>query len=292
MENVAVSSFPKPPGYYVDFKEDEKAREPPNIERIKKHSSKYTIFGRRLAWEAQALTLEQSGVTQLYPKNVSNIKMTLRRLNFSLVNSVMELFKYMRYDPESSFDKVEDIELIVNNIYHLLNSLREQQAKEQLIELSNQAIYGLSDRSKSLNGNLREMKKSFAELQQKQDRLTTTYGFFFKKYEESDPAAADSKSKDNQTYGKQEHPGDTTSIYTDKKSLFDNLVDTTGLVNQEIRAPYDDWEIVGPGGNGREGNGGQNLDEDGSNGGMVIDLDFLNPTGENNHSSVDNDDFV
>lgn len=64
----------------------------------------------------------------------------LKKLNKSLLYKFLELIDFLIYSPQDYKKKVEDVELLFVNMYHLLNCYRPHQARQILISLIQQQI--------------------------------------------------------------------------------------------------------------------------------------------------------
>ncbi len=162
-EGVVSSLYPPPPPY-VRFFTDE------NIEKVKKlkedgeteqeiskmkdlkflipptkpGKSTYRSFGDVWPFEDRFITLKESGVTQLFKGNenenqeneevftVERIK-ELKKLTMSLLLNFLELVGLLSKNPQYAFNKINNIQIILINLHHLLNSYRLHQSRESLI---------------------------------------------------------------------------------------------------------------------------------------------------------------
>eukprot|EP00742_Colponemidia_sp_Colp-10_P010706 GILJ01011783.1.p1 GENE.GILJ01011783.1~~GILJ01011783.1.p1 ORF type:complete len:181 (-),score=36.94 GILJ01011783.1:344-886(-) len=126
---VTVSSFPPPPPFY---KEDgyENRPPPPPI------SGTFSMFGRLYTTEDILPTLADQQRQQLFPDDPNlSYKDELKKLNRSVVHSIVELLDILTKSPAKYKEKVEDIELLFLNMHHLLNSLRPHQARSNVISM-------------------------------------------------------------------------------------------------------------------------------------------------------------
>eukprot|EP01117_Protostelium_nocturnum_P013300 TRINITY_DN494_c0_g1_i3.p2 TRINITY_DN494_c0_g1~~TRINITY_DN494_c0_g1_i3.p2 ORF type:complete len:130 (-),score=26.66 TRINITY_DN494_c0_g1_i3:1063-1452(-) len=121
------------------------------------------MFGKTFTTQDVLPTLEEGGRKQLYPKeNFSHIE-ELKKLNRSLNMKYIELLTFLIENPEQYQSKVEDIELILINMHHLLNSYRPHQARQTLITLLENQIQNRKDQIKSNNQGIQQVTKMFED---------------------------------------------------------------------------------------------------------------------------------
>ena len=82
------------------------------------------------------LPLKEHGITQLY-QDVSNNIQELKKINSSFLVNFLDLLDILINCPSSNLrvKKIEDLELLFYNFYHLINKFRPHQALETLIQM-------------------------------------------------------------------------------------------------------------------------------------------------------------
>ena len=130
-EEQVIEVFPKPPAFiYKKFETGPNALLPPDLKQIKAKNTTYCFFGEVLRFDFTEPTLDSFGVEQLFdpaelPKKYQE---TLEKQAFSLLESSLQLLTFWRQNPSGAHLKVEDLRLISNNMFYLLNNLRRKQS--------------------------------------------------------------------------------------------------------------------------------------------------------------------
>ncbi|ODV85465.1 hypothetical protein CANARDRAFT_175928 [[Candida] arabinofermentans NRRL YB-2248] len=104
----------------------------------------YRSFGDIWNFEDKFITLEESGIEQLYdslPKQVEEGEEIftqerieeLKKMTKSLLLNFLEFIGLLAKNPALSYSKIEHIRIILINLHHLLNSYRLHQSREGLI---------------------------------------------------------------------------------------------------------------------------------------------------------------
>ncbi len=162
-EGVVSSLYPPPPPYVRFFtdkniekiqklkKEGKTAEEISKIKDLKflippnkPNKPTYRSFGDVWPFEDRFITLKESGVTQLFKGDenentedeevftVERIQ-ELKKLTKSLLLNFLELVGLLSKNPQHAFNKINNIQIILVNLHHLLNSYRLHQSRESLI---------------------------------------------------------------------------------------------------------------------------------------------------------------
>jgi len=150
-----VSRMPPPPSYYQLYGDESEfvAPEPPvPLE------GPYPMFGSFYNTEDILPSLKSEGRTQLYPEHDINRIEELKKLNKSLLFKFLELLEYLIKNPSQYKSKVDDIELILVNMHHLLNSYRSHQARQTLISLMEQQIIRRKQTIQNIDEGLNQSK--------------------------------------------------------------------------------------------------------------------------------------
>ncbi|KAK9693100.1 Mediator of RNA polymerase II transcription subunit 7, variant 2 [Basidiobolus ranarum] len=131
----------------------------------------YWMFGKRWLIEDVLPSLEEQNVQQLYPKeNIDRVK-ELKKLNFSLVFSFLELVETLIRNPTQFTMNIDHIRLILINMHHIINEYRPHQAKETLILI-------LQEQVEKRKKDTQELSNSCDEILEK---LTSIRGEFIDK---------------------------------------------------------------------------------------------------------------
>ncbi|KAG7818480.1 hypothetical protein KL909_005102 [Ogataea angusta] len=101
----------------------------------------YRSFGDIWNFEDKFITLEESGIQQLYEEaeNVEEETFTverieeLKKMTKSLLLNFLEFTGLLAKNPAQAHVKIEQIRVILINLHHLLNSYRLHQSREGLI---------------------------------------------------------------------------------------------------------------------------------------------------------------
>ncbi|KAI9137261.1 mediator complex, subunit Med7 [Paraphysoderma sedebokerense] len=92
----------------------------------------YHMFGNYLTTSDKTPTLEEHGCPQLYPKGDIDHRAELKKLNFSLLFTFLELIDTLIESPEHFTSYLEQLKVIFLNIHHLISAYRPYQATETL----------------------------------------------------------------------------------------------------------------------------------------------------------------
>jgi len=219
-----VAQFPPPPFYfklYRDVKEsaengEETEYEPPLPP--KPIEGTYTMFGAVYGTEDVIPTLEQEGRAQLYPSGDANHIEQLNKLHISLMIKFLELLDYLVNEPSEYKSKVEDIELIMVNMYHLLNTYRPHQARQTLIammeeqiERRNKFIGVLQERTKEVDLSLESCLSSLKSSQEGS------------KYSGREEPSSRDQSKEDKMNLEEKQQSNETDLVLKMKSILDQI---------------------------------------------------------------------
>ncbi|QPG73880.1 hypothetical protein FOA43_001195 [Brettanomyces nanus] len=167
---IVSSLYPPPPPYIRFFTNDnvkkvkqllEEGKSDEEISKIKNlkflippqqpDKPTYRSFGDVWPFEDRFITLKESGVPQLYEgeeksegeagddKDYEEEVFTqerieeLKKLTKSLLLNFLELVGVLSKNPSATFEKIDNIRIILINLHHLLNSYRLHQSRESLI---------------------------------------------------------------------------------------------------------------------------------------------------------------
>eukprot|EP00189_Rhodosorus_marinus_P012108 CAMPEP_0184745350 /NCGR_PEP_ID=MMETSP0315-20130426/7997_1 /TAXON_ID=101924 /ORGANISM="Rhodosorus marinus, Strain UTEX LB 2760" /LENGTH=240 /DNA_ID=CAMNT_0027217435 /DNA_START=174 /DNA_END=896 /DNA_ORIENTATION=- len=128
VDNEFVSQWPAPPAMFSRDGEFEKV--PP---KAPARGKTYSMFGDVYTTEDKIPDLEESGRKVLFdPKEKRTVE--LRKLNRMLLNKFLRLVQSLCSDPntEAYRTEVEDIENLLINMHYLANSLRTDQAHQNV----------------------------------------------------------------------------------------------------------------------------------------------------------------
>ncbi|KAL1916828.1 uncharacterized protein VTP21DRAFT_5532 [Calcarisporiella thermophila] len=152
------SAWPSPPDYYKRYTNDailllrssspSASRSSPTSESSAKASAidldslrppppppptgSYQLFGATWPVEDKILGLKDMNVKQLYPDGAIDRVKELKKLNHSLLLCFLELVDILIMSPSQHKEKIDNMNLILINMYHLLNEYRPHQARETL----------------------------------------------------------------------------------------------------------------------------------------------------------------
>jgi len=168
-----VSSFPLPPPFYTLYARttdnldqmvpgdvEETMFEPP--EPPNPVEGTYTMFGKVYFTDGRFPSLEEEGRVQLYPKESTDHIYELKKLNQSLVSKFLELINFLIHNPEEYKTKVEEIELMMVNMHHLVNLYRPNQARQTLISMMDDQIARRQSTVDTLDESVRDVKEILA----------------------------------------------------------------------------------------------------------------------------------
>ena len=154
--------FPKPPEFiYKQFESGPNALSPPDIEKIKIKTKTYWFFGQVFRFDFTEPTLDKFGVEQLFdPAELPDkYQELLEKLALSFHESSLQLLEFCRKNPSSVNLKVEDLRLISNNMFYILNNLR---SKQSLVYLEEKLKYDIKKRRSAINKINRRIKSLLA----------------------------------------------------------------------------------------------------------------------------------
>ncbi|KAL6450622.1 MED7 Mediator of RNA polymerase II transcription subunit 7 [Candida maltosa Xu316] len=163
-EDLISSLYPPPPPYYKFFTEENiqklatwQSEKPTtttttNTEDAEEQvppdpppGTQYRGYGNIWLFEDKLPSLKDSQWKQLYVDDDENITSEtkikeLHKLMDSLLLNFLELIGILSVDPSKFDPKIQDINLILININHLLNTYRPHQSRESLIMLLKRQI--------------------------------------------------------------------------------------------------------------------------------------------------------
>ncbi|GME77616.1 unnamed protein product [[Candida] boidinii] len=204
-DELVSSLYPPPPPYITFFTEDnherlgELRREGKTDEEISKirdikflvppsppDRPNYRSFGDMWNFQDKPVSLEESGVPQLYESN-NNVKSDsgdteeteeevftterineLKKMTKSLLLNFLEFIGIISKNPTYAQEKIENIRVILINIHHLLNSYRLHQSRESLILKFEQKISEDLKSIKKINDTCDLMEKQIKRLVQEE----------------------------------------------------------------------------------------------------------------------------
>eukprot|EP00188_Purpureofilum_apyrenoidigerum_P004379 Plantae.Rhodophyta-Purpureofilum_apyrenoidigerum.ctg4927.p1 GENE.Plantae.Rhodophyta-Purpureofilum_apyrenoidigerum.ctg4927~~Plantae.Rhodophyta-Purpureofilum_apyrenoidigerum.ctg4927.p1 ORF type:complete len:232 (-),score=60.91 Plantae.Rhodophyta-Purpureofilum_apyrenoidigerum.ctg4927:1163-1858(-) len=129
-ENTYVSQHPLPPlRLYKDGALKSEPPQPPKDET-------YAMFGTTYSMEERLPSLEEAGRKVLYDPQKKRTE-ELKRLNKLLLHTFLGLVQSLcsEPDPDAYREKVEEVEEILLNMHHLINTLRPDQAHQNIMRL-------------------------------------------------------------------------------------------------------------------------------------------------------------
>mmetsp|Transcript_49493 Transcript_49493/g.82295 ORF Transcript_49493/g.82295 Transcript_49493/m.82295 type:complete len:188 (+) Transcript_49493:35-598(+) len=168
---IFVSAFPPPPAYFRLYEEDG----PPSPKRRKlppppelPPPGNYTMFGETYTTEDKLPSLADDGRQQLYSNAPdADMKQELRKLVRSLLLHSLRLVDVLVEHPSQFRTKVQDIELLLVNVHHLLNSFRPHQARELVIDVLRAQI----NRKKELTQLIQGQSLALSELKERVESM-------------------------------------------------------------------------------------------------------------------------
>ncbi|GMM31759.1 mediator complex subunit [Martiniozyma asiatica (nom. inval.)] len=190
MSEETQSLYPPPPVYFEYFNEaniaqlrqlradgvsdDEIAQQkdirfliPPNAPA----GETYRSFGNIWFFKDKQPTLTESGVAQLYSdENMDNELLSptriqeLKKLIKGLLLNYLELVGIMAVNPKEGSKKVEQIQIILLNIHHLLNSYRLHQSREALILKYEEKVREAQDDAVNIRQTCEEVRETIRTL--------------------------------------------------------------------------------------------------------------------------------
>ncbi|KAF2149561.1 mediator of RNA polymerase II transcription subunit 7, partial [Myriangium duriaei CBS 260.36] len=130
---------------------------------------KYKSFGVQHDLNQPDLSLEAAGITQLYPSSPQSTDPTpkLMALSRAILLNFLELVGIMSNDPESSPEKIEDLQTLFYNTHDLINQYRPHQARESLIMMMEDQLKRSKDEItavKESRGRMLELLKGIKEV--------------------------------------------------------------------------------------------------------------------------------
>mmetsp|Transcript_4848 Transcript_4848/g.14618 ORF Transcript_4848/g.14618 Transcript_4848/m.14618 type:complete len:233 (+) Transcript_4848:85-783(+) len=130
-ESTFVSQYPLPPKKL--YKDGALQSEPP---KPPAEGDTYAMFGTSYSTEEKLPSLEEAGRKVLYDAGKKRTE-ELKRLNKLLLQTFLSLVQTLctEPDPEAYRAKVDEIEEILMNMHHLINTLRPDQAHQNILRL-------------------------------------------------------------------------------------------------------------------------------------------------------------
>ncbi|KAJ8906238.1 hypothetical protein NDN08_002732 [Rhodosorus marinus] len=165
-DNEFVSQWPAPPAMF--YRDGVSEKVPP---KAPARGVTYSMFGDVYTTEDKLPNLEESGRKVLYDPNEKRT-VELRKLNKMLLNKFLRLVQSLCSDPntEAYRTEVEDIENLLINMHHLANTLRTDQAHqnvkrqiEKQTELRSKALADLDKAFDQARGVLRSARNMLQE---------------------------------------------------------------------------------------------------------------------------------
>ncbi|CAI2381393.1 unnamed protein product [Moneuplotes crassus] len=126
-----IDIFPAPPMFiYKQFEAGPNVLDPPNLEVVRQRNHSYCLFGENIRFDKQEPGLEQFGVKELFKRKdlKKNYEKALLRIVFEMHEASIGLFTFLRENPSKVHLKLEDVRLMANNLFYLLNNLRRKQS--------------------------------------------------------------------------------------------------------------------------------------------------------------------
>ncbi|ORX89543.1 MED7-domain-containing protein [Basidiobolus meristosporus CBS 931.73] len=180
------AAYPAPPDYYKRFtdenlekfrtwKESDNKSNPTAPTHADKEfefleppkpitEGEYWMFGKRWLIEDVLPSLEEQNVQQLYPKeSIDRIK-ELKKLNFSLVFSFLELVETLIRNPTQFTMNIDHIRLILINMHHIINEYRPHQAKETLTLILQEQVQKRKNDSQLLSNTCDEFLEKLSKI--------------------------------------------------------------------------------------------------------------------------------
>ncbi|KAJ3440471.1 mediator of RNA polymerase ii transcription subunit [Anaeramoeba flamelloides] len=139
-ENVKKGVTPKPPDPLTE--------------------EEYTIYGETFSVNYKLEPLSETGNTQLYDSTPGKEIEELKKLNHSLLMLFYELIDIILKSPEKFKSKISDMETVIINFSHLINSLRSKQARNFLITTMEKQVKRRQKAMKKIDEIISESKKT------------------------------------------------------------------------------------------------------------------------------------
>ncbi|DAZ98647.1 TPA: hypothetical protein N0F65_000842 [Lagenidium giganteum] len=158
-----VSAFPKPPAFFVLYKDGVDSGPPPPDTM---HPT-YHMFGTPYSTEDMVPDLLQTDDRKLYLKGGDDAKEAEDsrsgdgcRMNRSLLANFVELVDILMKNPSMFNDKLNDIELLFLNMHNLINAFRPHQARETIIEMLKEQIRERKEAVQDIRRTIDESRKA------------------------------------------------------------------------------------------------------------------------------------
>ncbi|PYH92484.1 mediator of RNA polymerase II transcription subunit 7 [Aspergillus ellipticus CBS 707.79] len=170
-------------------------------------SGHYSVFGELQSLSTALPSLQDQGITQLYPSTAAetdrqalsepsrplNHAYYLLKISKSLLLNFLEFVGILSVSPEQFESKVEDLRNLFINAHHLLNLYRPHQARESLIMMMEEQLSRTRDE-------IQQMDKLKAEITSVLERL------------EADGLAAQSSAQETDEESKKKSASDEKAI--------------------------------------------------------------------------------
>ncbi|KAA6382266.1 MAG: hypothetical protein EZS28_022207 [Streblomastix strix] len=130
---MAASALPQPPPWYSLFDSNSDFPSPPNIPAS---GDTFNTFGMIVSTVRKLPTLEEQGIKRLFvSEELSEIPNELRRLNKLLLCTFMQILDNVSKPQEETQQLTERLDTTFKNIHYLLNSCREAQARQDIVQM-------------------------------------------------------------------------------------------------------------------------------------------------------------
>eukprot|EP01025_Chloroclados_australasicus_P049576 TRINITY_DN5653_c0_g1_i1.p3 TRINITY_DN5653_c0_g1~~TRINITY_DN5653_c0_g1_i1.p3 ORF type:complete len:182 (-),score=29.12 TRINITY_DN5653_c0_g1_i1:717-1262(-) len=128
-EGQQQSAFPSPPAYYKLY--SSKAEKPPPLPP-KPVEGEFTQFGEIYQTEHVTPKLQGRRLFQVSEKGIIDFKSELGKLSTELPFAFLELMNCLIDQPSENARRLEDVGVILRNMYYLINAIRPIQARDTI----------------------------------------------------------------------------------------------------------------------------------------------------------------
>eukprot|EP01099_Mayorella_cantabrigiensis_P001096 TRINITY_DN1451_c0_g1_i1.p1 TRINITY_DN1451_c0_g1~~TRINITY_DN1451_c0_g1_i1.p1 ORF type:complete len:211 (+),score=48.52 TRINITY_DN1451_c0_g1_i1:73-705(+) len=172
---TVVSAFPFPPQYYLNYHSDPSTwPKPPKPLPL----DSYQIFGGlpipKFPNPHDPVVFDGFEIEKLWSDEGLDHKRELKALNAKLVKNFLGLLQLLTENSDQTQQKITEIETIMLNMQHLLNSYRPHQTRETLVVELERQIKRRKQTALDIQTSIEEAKKILAAAQEQLDDSSQT----------------------------------------------------------------------------------------------------------------------